>query len=96
MPVLLLGHTPVEQVGKLIAYSITQTVTCEAKAIEYSQEAVRLGGTLKVHIKLDTGMSRLGFLCQGDHFEGGVEAVARSCPAAQSAGRGNFYTLFSL
>ena len=95
MPVLLLGHTPVEQVGKLIAYSITQTVTCEAKAIEYSQEAVRLGGTLKVHIKLDTGMSRLGFLCQGDHFEGGVEAVARSCqlPNLQAEG---IFTHFSV
>ena len=69
MPILILGHTPPERVEELLRYHITQTVTCEAKALEYSAEAVRCGGTLKVHIKVDTGMSRLGFLCGGDHFE---------------------------
>mgnify|MGYP002691472712 CR=1 FL=1 len=67
MPILILGHTPPERVEELLRYHITQTVTCEAKALEYSAEAVRCGGTLKVHIKVDTGMSRLGFLCGGDH-----------------------------
>ena len=61
MPILILGHTPPERVEELLRYHITQTVTCEAKALEYSAEAVRCGGTLKVHIKVDTGMSRLGF-----------------------------------
>ncbi len=78
-PILLLGHTPVEQVPRLIENHITQTVTCEAKAIEYSQAAVQYGGVLRVHIKLDTGMSRLGFLCNGVHFLDGVEAIVRSC-----------------
>ena len=60
MPVLILGHTPKEQVGRLIEHHITQAVTCKAKALEYSREAAALGGTLKIHIKVDTGMSRLG------------------------------------
>ena len=79
MPILILGHTPYEYTGTLIEEKITQTVTCLAKALEYSAEAERLGRSLKIHIKLDTGMSRLGFLCAGDYFEEGVDNVIRSC-----------------
>lgn len=79
MPILILGHTPCEYTGTLIEEKITQTVTCLAKALEYSAEAVRLGKELNIHIKLDTGMSRLGFLCAGNYFEEGVDNVIRSC-----------------
>ena len=79
MPVLILGHTPKEEVPLLIGHHITQAVTCQAKALEYSQEAVRCGGTLRVHIKVDTGMSRLGFLTAGEHFGTGVEAICAAC-----------------
>lgn len=79
MPILILGHTPREQVADLIKYNITQAVTCQAKAIEYSEEAVKTGGTLKIHIKVDTGMSRLGYLCDNDFFENGVEGICHGC-----------------
>ena len=79
MPILILGHTPHEYTGTLINNDITQTVTCLAKALEYSSEAEKLGKTLKIHIKLDTGMSRLGFLCSGAHFDEGVQNVIDSC-----------------
>ena len=79
MPILILGHTPPEQVSELIRLHITQAVSAEAKAEEYSAEAMRCGGTLNIHIKVDTGMSRLGFLCEGEHFEGGVKRIAHSC-----------------
>lgn len=79
MPILILGHTPKEQVGRLIEYNITQAVTCKAKADEYSAEAVRMQGTLKVHIKVDTGMSRLGYLCDGEGFDNGVDGIAYAC-----------------
>lgn len=79
MPILILGHTPKEQVERLIRYGITQAVTCKAKALEYSEEAVRCGGTLKVHIKVDTGMSRLGYLVSGEHFASGVEGICEAC-----------------
>ena len=78
MPILVLGHTPADQVKNLIKYHVTQAVSCESKALEYEAEAAKLGDRLKVHIKLDTGMSRLGFLCEGRHFDGGVEAVCRA------------------
>lgn len=76
MPILILGHTPREQVDRLIEFNITQAVSCKAKAVEYSEEAVKLGKTLKIHIKVDTGMSRLGYLCDGDFFETGVGGIA--------------------
>ena len=79
MPILILGHTPREQVGRLIDLHITQAVTCQAKALEYSEEAVRLGGTLTVHIKVDTGMSRLGYLVSGEHFDTGTADICRAC-----------------
>ena len=79
MPILILGHTPHEYTETLIDNHITQTVSALAKAREYSAAAAALGKTLKVHIKLDTGMSRLGFLCAGSYYEGGVDNVIRSC-----------------
>ena len=78
MPILILGHTPKEQVDRLIDFNITQAVTCRAKAVEYSEEATRLDKTLKIHIKVDTGMSRLGYLCEGDFFENGVNGIVEA------------------
>ena len=78
-PILILGHTPPEMVPELIRYHITQAVSAQAKAEEYSAAATACGGVLKVHIKVDTGMSRLGFLVRDGHFEGGVAAIASSC-----------------
>lgn len=79
MPILILGHTPREQVSRLIDYRITQAVSCKAKAIEYSEEAVKYGKSLKIHIKVDTGMSRLGFLCGSGSFDTGVEGICYAC-----------------
>ena len=79
MPILILGHTPPEFVDIMLKNDLTQTVSCEAKGIEYSEAAASLGGTLKIHIKLDTGMSRLGFICSGEHFDDGVKNLVSTC-----------------
>ncbi len=79
MPILILGHTPKDQVENLIKFHITQAVTCKAKALEYSEEAVRLGQVLKIHIKVDTGMSRLGYLVEDPYFDTGVEGICHAC-----------------
>lgn len=76
LPILILGHTPPAYVPILIENDVTQTVTCEAKAVEYSTVAAALGKRLRVHIKLDTGMSRLGFIL--DDFDAGVDNVVRT------------------
>ena len=78
MPILILGHTPPAYTGTLIENGITQTVSALAKAREYAEAAAALGKTLRIHIKLDTGMSRLGYLCAGNYFETGVENLLRT------------------
>ena len=95
LPILILGHTPPAMVPELITYGITQTVSAQAKAEEYSAAAAACGGTLKVHIKVDTGMSRLGFLVRDGHFDGGVEAIAASCALPHLEAEGIF-THFSV
>lgn len=79
MPILILGHTPADQVPNLITNNITQAVTCLAKAHEYNEAAARFGARVRVHIKVDTGMSRLGVLCAGRHFDTGVNGIVDSC-----------------
>ncbi len=79
MPILILGHTPKEQVDNLIKYNLTQTITCKAKAIEYEDALVNTDKKLKVHIKVDTGMSRLGYLCDDESFDTGVEGIYEVC-----------------
>lgn len=60
-PMLILGYTPKEQYDLVVAYDVAQTVFQYEMAKDLSDEAVRQGKTAKIHIKLDTGMSRIGF-----------------------------------
>lgn len=78
-PILQLGVTPAEQTPLALVNQITQAVWSEDAAQAFSREAVRAGGRLRVHIKLDTGMSRLGFPCDEERFEESLEAVCRVC-----------------
>ena len=78
-PILILGHTPPEMVPELIRFQITQAVSALAKAEAYSAAAASCDGVLKVHIKIDTGMSRLGFLVRDGHFHDGIQAIAKAC-----------------
>ncbi len=59
-PVLIFGFTPPSLARELIKYNLTQTVhSCDA-AKELSKAANTAGGKISVHIKIDTGMGRLG------------------------------------
>ena len=62
-PILILGRTPHSCTDELIKYGITQSVVCldDAKAISGIAEAA--GKKLKVHLKADSGMGRLGAVC---------------------------------
>ncbi len=60
-PILILGYAPKEMYDIMIRYDIMPAVCDYDMAEKMSAKAVELGKTLKVHIKLDTGMSRIGF-----------------------------------
>lgn len=79
LPILILGCTHPRFTAQLIENDITICVPEAKLAEEYSKEAAAAGGTLKVHIKLDTGMSRLGFLCDEKNFDDSVREVIRIC-----------------
>lgn len=61
-PVLVMGYTPPDNMAHAVAHNLTLTVTeiNQAKALD---EAARAHNSrAKVHIKIDTGMARLGLL----------------------------------
>ena len=78
-PILILGHTPPEFAPRLLEYRLTQTVFDLDTARALSQAAVQAGQTLKIHIKADTGMSRLGFLCGEEYLDRAVEEICAVC-----------------
>ncbi|HAG70070.1 MAG TPA: alanine racemase [Lachnospiraceae bacterium] len=59
--ILILGYTYPEDYEKLIQNDISLTVFKTETAISLSEAAKKLGKNVKLHIKLDTGMSRIGF-----------------------------------
>lgn len=64
LPMVILGYTPASEAARLSKYNISQAVFCLDYAKALSQECVRQNCTCKIHIKTDTGMSRIGFMCQ--------------------------------
>lgn len=60
-PILILGETDSEQFEDAVRHRITLTIFNKEDAKKLSETACRLGMEARVHIKLDTGMSRIGF-----------------------------------
>ncbi len=61
-PVLILGYTPPDKVRELVYNDISQAVYSLSYARALSENAALYGVTVNAHIKVDTGMSRIGFL----------------------------------
>ena len=64
LPILILGYTPVNMVKELSYYDISQAVFSLDYARELSDQALNNNVLVKIHIKLDTGMGRIGFSIQ--------------------------------
>lgn len=65
-PILILGYTPPFYADELTAMNLIQEVHSLDYARALAERLSGLGRSLRVHIKLDTGMSRLGFFAY-DH-----------------------------
>ena len=93
-PILILGYTPTERAEALLDNGITQTVYDVEMARALSDAAAAAGKTLKIHVKADTGMSRLGWLCGGEDQSAAAEAIAQVCalPGLEAEG---IYTHFA-
>ena len=77
-PVLILGFTPADRAAQLCANRISQTVFSLDYAKALSEQAQKAGVEVDCHIKLDTGMSRLGFLCDPAHFSQSIEQIGET------------------
>lgn len=75
-PVLVLGYTPDEALRDVVDYSLAQTVYSPGGAEELSRQAGLAGKRVAVHIKIDTGMGRLGFR-PGDNLVDEILRCAR-------------------
>jgi alanine racemase len=62
VPILILSYTDPVRVAEIIEYRVTQAVFSHDLAKALSDEAVRQKKNVKIHIKIDTGMTRVGFM----------------------------------
>jgi len=74
-PILILGYTPTENARDIFELACTQCVFGEDYARELSDAARRENVTLDVHIKVDTGMNRLGFSTGTEDFAAKIAQV---------------------
>ena len=61
LPILILSYVSPANYDAVVRYDVTQTVYSTGTAALLGQAAVAQGKTAKVHVALDTGMSRIGF-----------------------------------
>ena len=88
-PVLILGYTPAACAEILAREDFSQCVYSAEYGRQLSAAAVAADVTVKVHIKLDTGMGRLGFRVGGDG-EDSVEGAIAVCRLPALAAEGVF------
>lgn len=80
-PILILSFCMPQMTRALIKYDITQAIHDEWTAQYISDEAVKVRTKVKVHLKIDSGMGRVGFIPDallGEHARGqALEAIKR-------------------
>ncbi len=82
-PILILGFTPPEQFDEMIAKDVSLTVWDRAQIETIGETARRRGQVAKLHLKVDTGMSRLGVQVAGAE---GLALAIRRHPALELEG----------
>jgi len=75
-PILTLGYLPEASAGTAVAANVTPCIFTMDAALAFSQAAEAAGKKARVHVKIDTGMGRLGFKVHEESLEL-VEEIAR-------------------
>jgi alanine racemase len=63
-PILILGLILKEDIEALFRYRLTATVCDEGLALALNNKARRYNKPVNVHVKVDTGMGRIGVMCR--------------------------------
>ena len=75
-PILILGYTPAQYAERLVSGNIAQCVYSAEYAEALNEQAGRANVRVTAHLKLDTGMGRLGFDLRSGTMPGLAEAKA--------------------
>ena len=75
-PILVLGYAFSDEIADVVKNDLSITVFSYRVAFEISKYASNLRKSVKIHIKLDTGMGRIGFECC-DRTLDDVEKISR-------------------
>lgn len=90
-PILILGYTPPDRCRDLARYAIRQAVYSLDYAHRLSEECAKAFVNVKIHIKLDTGMSRIGFICQEfPRDNNSIEEIKEACILPHLSAEGIF------
>ena len=85
-PILILGPSQPALAERIVRAGLTQAVSDPALARALSDAAGRLGVTARVHVKLDTGMSRTGILAQDANQAADEAAALVALPRLEAEG----------
>lgn len=75
-PILVLGNTPAEAFPMLLQYDLIQTIYSVHMGLNLAATASRLQIQAKIHIKIDTGMGRIGIRAVNQPVESVAEQIA--------------------
>lgn len=59
-PILVLGYTPLSLISEIAEYELEQTIYGKEYALAVNEQAGKIGAKIPVHVKVDTGMGRIG------------------------------------
>lgn len=85
LPILVLGYTPPECAALLSHHNITQCIYSLEYAESLSKAASACGVSIETHIKIDTGMGRIGFVYRPESKKGLEEAYQVCCLSGLNA-----------
>ena len=88
-PLLILGYTPVSCAAILAQNNISQSVFSYNYAALLNENAKAEGVKVKIHIKLDSGMGRIGFDCVHNDTDA-MESVLEVCKMESLVNEGVF------
>ncbi len=92
-PILVFGYVPPWQMREAVRQDVTVTLYTSEAAQTLSQAALALGKTVKVHVKVDTGMGRLGI--REEQLDD-IVALAREIQALPGLVLEGLYTHFAM
>jgi alanine racemase len=77
-PILIFGYTAPELAETLCKYNVSQALFSYSYAEKLRDECRKKNLKVKVHLKIDTGMSRIGFFSQTpEYIEKSVEEISK-------------------